>query len=888
MHIDTSFLRKHIWYLILVAAILLRGTFSSCAAPRPAKKILLLNSYSIEDIWTAETNRGITAAFEENGADIEFFVENLDITGTFSATHLPELRELYRARYTSIPPDLIITTGNDAASFALGQIGVVFPDVSLVYCSLTNKALLSIFPRTKSTGIFSENTPVFLLREINRLHQNAPRIALITDMSPRGFRDIAQMNEAATALSMSRKRLVPLFGMDIDQLTSSLSELPPGSVVILGHYTITGDGELISFPKLIEVIQAAADLPVYSLIEEGAALGVLGSVSEGNFQKGFAAGEIAFKILNGVPPESIPPRKGMDPKLLFNYSGMREFNIPRSALPQGSRILGDPFYDIREYIPFIFTNVFLLLFLGGLAVYLKRKINKRKKTEEELLRQTEYWKKLFEHSPQGILIYDSTGRVEEANSRFREMFRFSSPALLPENIMSLLSGTEADFLHNDIFPPEERFSGTAAPAKEAALPDGNGGTLSVSFQAFQLSLNNEETDFCALFHDVGDRKSMENKLHRRTILQERMTAISSRFVLFQNFRDSMEAALEDILSLSGAKTASLFVMSDSGILVPEMEAFSSEKEGPSLALNFSDGDDFFWKSLLLNDTLPAIITIESTVHKARESKWDFLRQLGIESLTVLPLFVRTSFQGFLALTDPLPQWVDSSNEPLLALFSDLMAMAIERRKEEESLRETHERIHDRFTGAITALCQVSELRDVSTSGHQKNVSVLAENLANEMQLPEEVQMAVRYAGLVHDLGKLYIPAEILGKPSRLSEAEYELVKKHPEFGHDILSLLNFPWPLAEIVLQHHERVDGTGYPYRLKRKDIRLEARILSVADAFEAMTSDRPYRKKKTVEDALKELMDFAGKAYDAKIVKTFVKMILDRRETLRSTSSY
>ena len=880
MPINISFLRKQFRYLVLVAALLLHGTLSSCAAPRVAGKILLLNSYSIEDTWTAETNRGIAAAFEENGANVEFFVENLDITGTFSAMHLPELRELYRTRYTSMRPDLIITTENDATSFALGQRGVLFPDVPIIFCSLTNKALLSIIPRTKGTGIFSENTSLFILREIIRLHQNAPRIALVTDMSPRGFRDIAQMNEAATMLSIPRKRLQPLFGMDIEQLTTSLSELPPNSVIILGHYNITREGDLVSLPRLIEAIQEASDLPVYSLIEEGAALGVLASVSEGGFQKGFDAGEIAFELLKGSSPESMPPREGQAPKLLFNYSGMREFSIPRSALPPGSIILGDPFYNIQEYTPFIFANLFLLLFLAGLAVYLKRKINRRKKTEEELLRQTEYWKKLFEHSPQGILIYDGAGQVKEANSRFREMFRLSAPAPLPENITSLLSGTEADFSRNDIFPQEENISGTAAPTKETALPDGDGGTLSVSFQAFPLSSNDEETHYCALFHDIRDRKTMEQKLHRRTILQERMTAISSRFVLFQNFRDSMEAALEDILALSGARTASLFVISDSGILIPEMEAFSPDKAGPSLAANFSDGDDFFWKSLLLNDALPSVITIESAVHKVRESKWDFLKEMGIDSITILPLFVKTSFQGFLALTDPLQQWVDMSNDPLLGLFSDLMAMAIERRKEEDSLRETHERIHDRFTGAITALCQVSELRDVSTSGHQKNVSVLAEDLANEMQLPEEVRMGVRYAGLVHDLGKLYIPAEILGKPSRLSEAEYELVKKHPEFGHDILSLLNFPWPLAEIVLQHHERVDGTGYPYSLKRKDIRIEARILSVADAFEAMTSDRPYRKRKTAKAALKELMELAGKAYDAKIVKSFVKMILERGE--------
>jgi HD-GYP domain-containing protein (c-di-GMP phosphodiesterase class II) len=147
-----------------------------------------------------------------------------------------------------------------------------------------------------------------------------------------------------------------------------------------------------------------------------------------------------------------------------------------------------------------------------------------------------------------------------------------------------------------------------------------------------------------------------------------------------------------------------------------------------------------------------------------------------------------------------------------------------------------------------------------------------------MNLSEETRLSVRYAALVHDLGKLYIPAEILGKPSPLSRAEYELVKKHPEFGHDILSPLNFPWPLAKIVLQHHERMDGQGYPFGLTGQQIIFEARLLSVVDAFDAMTSDRPYRKKKSTETALIELSDLAGTVYDAKIVEAFVTMIREK----------
>ena len=873
-----SFLHNKRRAVLLAFALLILCLPSPLSASRKNGRVLLLNSYSVEDFWTAETNRGIFAAFADQGMNADFFVEDLDITGTFSALHLPELRSLYRSRYTSTPPDLIITTENDAATFALGQSGTLFPPVPIVFCSLTNRSLLSIFPPEKGTGVFSEQTTLFLLREILRLHPEAPRIALITDMTPRGFRDIARMNEAAAALSLKGERITPLFGLNIDQIGASLDALPAKSVVIVGHYSVTKEGELISFPHLLEAIQGVSDLPIYSLIEEGAALGVLGSVSGRGFQKGYAAGEIAVSIMKGKKTETIPPKESAETRLLFNYAGMREFNIPRASLPERSIILGDPFQGLHQHAPLLFGNTALILSLGGLAFYLKRKISGRIKTEDELLQQTEYWKKLFENSPQGILIYDGSGRIKEANSRFREMFRIPAH-VVPENILSLLSGAETNFTGEDIFPASAHTSGVVAPTKEAILPDGDGGALSVSFLAFRLSSIGEEENYCALFDDIRERKSLEAMLRRRSVLQERMTAISSRFVLFQNFGNAMETALNDVISLSGARSASLFVMSETGVLVPEMEVFAPDKSGtPSLAEDFSDADDFVWKSLLLKERTPAVLVIDSAPHKLRDDNREFLRNKRVGSITVLPLFVKEIFQGFLALVEPDPQWTDASDEPLLMLFSDLMAMAIERRKEEEGLRATHDRIHDRFTGAITALCQVSELRDVSTSGHQKNVSALAASLAEEMQLSEEIRMAVRYAGLVHDLGKLYIPAEILGKPTRLSEAEYELVKKHPEFGHDILSLLNFPWPLAEIVLQHHERIDGSGYPFGLSKKDIRLEARILSVVDAYEAMTSDRPYRKQKSKNTALKELMDHAGTAYDVKIVRAFVKMMRER----------
>lgn len=161
-----------------------------------------------------------------------------------------------------------------------------------------------------------------------------------------------------------------------------------------------------------------------------------------------------------------------------------------------------------------------------------------------------------------------------------------------------------------------------------------------------------------------------------------------------------------------------------------------------------------------------------------------------------------------------------------------------------------------------------ELRDPYTAGHQKNVSRLAECIARKMGLDEEKVRGVRMAGTIHDVGKINVPAEILSKPGRLGDLEFRLVRTHPQAGWEALRNIDVPWPLADIVHQHHERLDGSGYPDNLKEPDILLEARIIAVADVVEAMSSHRPYRAAFTVEQALDEIKAGAGLLYDGAVV--------------------
>jgi putative nucleotidyltransferase with HDIG domain len=150
-----------------------------------------------------------------------------------------------------------------------------------------------------------------------------------------------------------------------------------------------------------------------------------------------------------------------------------------------------------------------------------------------------------------------------------------------------------------------------------------------------------------------------------------------------------------------------------------------------------------------------------------------------------------------------------------------------------------------------------------------------------MGLSEEQIEGIRMAGLIHDIGKINIPAEILTKPGHLSEIQYNMVKIHPQVGCDILREIKFPWPVAQIVLQHHERMDGSGYPHGLSGKEILVEARILAVANVVEAMISHRPYREAHDIKDALKEISQHKGVFYDPAVVDACLKLFSEKRFT-------
>jgi response regulator RpfG family c-di-GMP phosphodiesterase len=194
------------------------------------------------------------------------------------------------------------------------------------------------------------------------------------------------------------------------------------------------------------------------------------------------------------------------------------------------------------------------------------------------------------------------------------------------------------------------------------------------------------------------------------------------------------------------------------------------------------------------------------------------------------------------------------------------------------LLKSLEKIHKTMGGIIQAISLTVETRDPYTAGHQRRVAELSRTIAQEMGLPAEKIEGLRMAAMIHDLGKINVPLDILSKPTKLNDFEFSLIKLHAEVGYGILKDIDFPWPLARMILEHHERINGSGYPNGLTRENLLIESRIISVADVIEAVASHRPYRPSLGIEKALEEITQNRGILYDPEVVDACLRLFKEK----------
>jgi putative nucleotidyltransferase with HDIG domain len=255
----------------------------------------------------------------------------------------------------------------------------------------------------------------------------------------------------------------------------------------------------------------------------------------------------------------------------------------------------------------------------------------------------------------------------------------------------------------------------------------------------------------------------------------------------------------------------------------------------------------------------------------------FWPQDQCRAVVVEPLYFHEKQFGFILFeVGPLEGYIYEVLRGELSSTLYRVSLFQERQQAENELTQSLKKIKRAMESAIQSMARTVEMRDPYTAGHQRRVSQLACAIASEMGLPAEQIEGIKLAAIIHDIGKIAIPAEILSKPAKLTEIEFAMIKTHPQIGYDILKTIEFPWPIAQIVLQHHRRIDGSGYPTDFDAINLLLEAKIIGVADVVDAMSSLRPYRAGLGLDKALQEISFNRGLLYDPLIVDICLDLFL------------
>jgi PAS domain S-box-containing protein/putative nucleotidyltransferase with HDIG domain len=364
-----------------------------------------------------------------------------------------------------------------------------------------------------------------------------------------------------------------------------------------------------------------------------------------------------------------------------------------------------------------------------------------------------------------------------------------------------------------------------------------------------------------LIHDITERKREEQTKAVLYKISNEVNNAQNLQDLFQLIRDQLGTIIDTrnffvALRNKGDNTVSLAYFAD------EQEPAKSVPTGKTLT------------SYVIENNRSLLVTDNDIRQMKRAGQIDMIRTPARVWLGV-PLRLKDDVIGALVVQNYHDPGVYTRKDlEVLEFVSEQVAAAIERKRVDEEMKLNFQRLKKTSTSIIFTMAKILELRDPYTAGHQQRVARLACAIAREMGLSEEQVDGIFMAALIHDIGKIYVPAEILNRPAKLNETEMDLVKTHPSIGYDIVKEIDFAQPVDRIIAQHHERIDGSGYPDGINSGDIILEARILAVADVVEAMASHRPYRPALSIDDALGEIDKYRDNLYDTRVVDACLKI--------------
>jgi PAS domain S-box-containing protein len=470
---------------------------------------------------------------------------------------------------------------------------------------------------------------------------------------------------------------------------------------------------------------------------------------------------------------------------------------------------------------------------GNLTLLLgeTRDITERKQAEESLRHSEEKYRTIIENIQDGYFEADLAGNLTFFNNAMCVLYAYPEEELMSMNYRQYTDRETAKKLFQVFNKVYTTGMGAAIFEYEGIRKDGTRRQVE-AFASLMKDSSDKITGFRGIIRDITERRKAEESLRHseekyRTILQSIEEGyyevdLAGKFTFFN---DSM---------------CQIFGYSKDELMSMSYRKYSDEENSKKIFQAFNE--------------------IYNTGESIEGLYWQMIRKDGTKRY----IEASASLQK------------DSSGKPIG--FRGIVRDITERKQAEEKLQQTLENLRKSVGTTIQVLVTALETRDPYTSGHQSRSADLAKAIAEEMALPDDIIEGIRMAGIIHDIGKLAIPAEILTKPTKLTNLEFSLIMEHAQKGYEMLKDVESPWPLAQIVHQHHERMNGTGYPRNLKGDDILLEARILAVADVVEAMASHRPYRASLGINAALEEIEKNKGILYDKAVANACMRLFQEK----------
>jgi len=469
---------------------------------------------------------------------------------------------------------------------------------------------------------------------------------------------------------------------------------------------------------------------------------------------------------------------------------------------------------------------------------------------KELQASEARFRKIIENDPHAMLIADGDYRIRMVNSAAALVFGRSPEEMIGEELkVGFIPGKSREV---EIFNSGREKYVAQVHAVE---------TQWEGREAFLVSMR--EITRTRTLPDVSPRiQQLENVLHR----------ISSRFVGVENVDEAIEESLAALGRLSGARSAYIYMFVGGDETLRAFYRWNSNLIlgiGEELPESISAFDYPWWMVKLRRGEAIHIGDV-AKLPVAASSEKRALERRNVKACLLLPVINDRGLIGFVGLDDmqAAEEWSQREISLLKVASFIIGGNACEKQRFEERSRDSLVKFRRALDGMMRAMVIALEMRDPYTAGHQRRVAELAKAIAIEMEMAQSVVDGVHVAGVIHDIGKMYIPPEILSKPGRLDDIEFDLIKVHPKAGFEIVKSVDFPWSVDRMMLQHHERLNGSGYPGGLEGDDIMPEARILAVADVVETMTSNRPYRQALGVARALDEIDRQRDTLYDSDVV--------------------